>query len=129
MAWVAGGGSAQEKNFVGDGVSYSHGNLEILETGKYHVYSQVTLDTNINPLEESTEGRIIIFAVVIAYPNGAKDVPLLSSQITMKNSEVRSMNTEGTFEFNKGDKVSVYISYPSLIKDVKEGNSFGLFKL
>ena len=108
-------------------------------SGKYHVYSQVTLDTTENPLD-GAEKKIIHAIIHKSGGGGPRGVgsrlrdnegyqTLLTSEITMKPHEVRSMNNEGTFQFFEDDEVYVFVSYPSYIRNVKEGNTFGLFKL
>ncbi|XP_012943384.1 uncharacterized protein LOC101857902 isoform X2 [Aplysia californica] len=114
-------------NFVGEGVYYSKGQITIRSSGKYHVYSQVTLSTTENPLDEGDAEKIIVHAIIAKSKGTPKTLVL--SQVTIKQNEVRSTNMEGTFNFSKGDVISIYVSHPSFLKDVRPGNTFGLFKL
>ncbi|CAG5127214.1 unnamed protein product, partial [Candidula unifasciata] len=125
LVWIT--RDPEHRTFVGKDVSYSSGHITIHKSGKYHLYSHMTLSSNENPLSEDEGERIIVHSLLWNSRGVSKS--LLFSQVTLKRNEVKSTNIEGSFELLDGDVISVYLSHPSFLKNIRPANVFGLFML
>lgn len=87
----------------------------------------MTLSSNENPLSEDEGERIIVHSLLWNSRGVSKS--LLFAQVTLKRNEVKTTNIEGSFELLDGDVISVYLSHPSFLKNIRPANVFGLFML
>lgn len=115
--------------FVGSGVKYSPGTISIVQSGKYYLYSHLTISTNESPLPGGAEEKIVVHSILKSSRSGqGHSLPtLLTNQLTVRQKEARGSSVNGVIELSAGDQVYVYFSYPSLLKDTVGANVFGLF--
>ncbi|CAL1545140.1 unnamed protein product [Lymnaea stagnalis] len=115
-------------SFVGSGLKYSPGTISILQSGKYYLYSHLTISTNESPLPGGAEEKIVVHSILKS-SQGHGLSTLLTNQLTVRQKEASGSTINGVVELSAGDEVYVYFSYPSLLKDTVGANIFGLFLL
>ncbi|KAL8578378.1 hypothetical protein ACOMHN_031752 [Nucella lapillus] len=112
-------------SFISDDLRYVNGTLTIPSTGRYHVYTHLTFDTNNNKLR----GQQLVVNHSITRISRGVSVDLLLDRVNLFSREIKSSDLEGTFEFQRGDVVKVIVSFPSYLYHIPQTNVFGLFKL
>ncbi|GFR97120.1 FAS ligand-like protein [Elysia marginata] len=121
--------------YVGKGLRYANGELTVLHTGKYYVYSQVTFSTIDNKLPTKMSELMLVFSIQRKprLPPNSRDhdiaKTILLSKLTMEEEKEHNDSVSGVVPLTEGDVLTVYISHPSLIKDLLHANYFGLYKL
>ena len=114
--------------YVGEGVRYNSGELTILQKGKYYVYSQITFSTIDNEMPHGQSELLLVFSIQ-RKPRHETQQTLLLSKMTMEPNKEENDSVSGIIQLNEGDVLSVYISHPSLLKNILAANFFGLYKL
>lgn len=112
-------------SFLSSDLHYANGSITIPSTGRYHVYTHLTFDTNANVL---SMGQLLVDHSVKKVSRGRTD-HLLLDRVNLKQREIKSSDLEGTFELKQGDIINVAVSYPSYLYNLPQTNVFGLFKL
>ncbi|RUS74901.1 hypothetical protein EGW08_017332 [Elysia chlorotica] len=121
--------------YVGEGVRYERGELTILHTGQYHVYSQVTFSTIDNPMPSGMSELLLLFSIQRrprqsgGSPRSEPVQTILLSKLTMEPGQEENDMVSGIVKLTEGDVLSVYISHPSLLKNTLPANYFGVFKM
>ncbi|GFN74151.1 hypothetical protein PoB_000065700 [Plakobranchus ocellatus] len=118
---------------VGKDLRYKSGKLTVLHSGQYYVYSQVTFSTIDNPMPRGQRELLLVFSIQ-RQPSSTKgdsrrSQTLLLSKLTMVPNKEQNDGVSGVIQLKEGDSLSVYISHPSLLKNLRQANFFGLYKL
>lgn len=119
--------------YVGKGLRYADSKLTVLHTGKYFVYSQVTFSTVDNQMPEGLSDNLLLVFSIQRTPRSSSmhraAETILLSKLSMEDKKEKNDSVGGVIPLSEGDVLSVYISHPSLLKNLESANYFGLYKL
>ncbi|GFN84124.1 hypothetical protein PoB_001063000 [Plakobranchus ocellatus] len=117
--------------FIGSGLRYDDGRLQVLQAGEFFAYSDISFSALDNTIPHNWTSIFVFASMQRNHTDSSGNTTVLSPNVrrlTLKKGEEKTLRFNEILRLKKDEWIGMYISHPSLLKDVTNGNSFGLLR-
>ncbi|GFO04956.1 hypothetical protein PoB_003146100 [Plakobranchus ocellatus] len=118
--------------FVGSGLRYNDGRLQVLQASEFYAYSEISFSALDNTIPHNLTSIFVYASMQRSYIDSSGNnivLPPNVQKLTLKKGQEKSLRFSEAIRMEKSEWIGMYISHPSLLKGVPNGNSFGLLRV